>query len=337
MHCCFTMPPWTCNFQCQFVLTGQLLWQTNCNSFVPEQIVISDSSNWSDFAWEVVSESESNINFQQELLSILILSGGVVINSHSVISWSCVRAELCGKQLGSHWCQPKIQKKIKHGSNWKVTSLSFWLSHPLQRNRVHQVSTQLPRRFALSCTRKSRGSSFAATILDRLGTTGNLCGVPMQTLAGEICRTCQWFWTCGLLAGQVAEPQSPSENVQWEIDCFKTARTNKKATWVRGDMQCLKWWDKQAAEMSCLQINGCQSFDEHFVRFWRSWVEHWWIQGCSATKARKHCTLACWGSTLAEHQQKGFHAEDWCNSQAGRPVDKPLLVKHLTLNVTFFV
>ena len=56
------------------------------------------------------------------------------------------------------------------------------------------------------------------------------------------------------LSSQEAPPQSPNEIVQQEIAHFKTARTDKKAKEVRGDLECLKWWDKQADDMPCLRM-----------------------------------------------------------------------------------
>ena len=53
---------------------------------------------------------------------------------------------------------------------------------------------------------------------------------------------------------QVSPPQSPNDVVQQEMTLYKTARTNKKAKEVRGDVECLKWWDKQVDEMPCLRM-----------------------------------------------------------------------------------
>jgi len=56
------------------------------------------------------------------------------------------------------------------------------------------------------------------------------------------------------LSSQEAPPQSPNDIVQQEIAHFKTARTDKRAKEVHGDLECLKWWDKQADDMPCLRM-----------------------------------------------------------------------------------
>ena len=48
--------------------------------------------------------------------------------------------------------------------------------------------------------------------------------------------------------------QTPKQIIQQEIDFYNSAIEDTKAKLVRGDIDCLKWWDRHADNMPCLRM-----------------------------------------------------------------------------------